>query len=130
MSDEPITRDAHPEPVRFRLIVSYVLLIGVLISAALIAVGFVLALAVGWQTSLLGSAAPNGGTADFGRILRGLLALTPTAIVQLGLVVLVLTPVVRVATSLIAFAIERDRLYVLITLAVFAVLIASIFLIR
>ena len=130
MSDEPIVRDAHPEPARFRLIVSYVLLVGVLTSAALIATGFVLALAVGWQTSLVGATPPGGGTADFGAIGRGLAALTPTAIVQLGLAVLVLTPVVRVATSLVAFALERDRLYVSITLAVFAVLVASIFLIR
>ena len=43
-------------PERFREMVSGVLIVGVVVSAALIAVGFVAALAVGWQGSLLGAA--------------------------------------------------------------------------
>jgi uncharacterized membrane protein len=48
------------------------------------------------------------------------------AIIQLGLVLLVATPVARVLFSAIAFAVERDRLYVGLTLVVLAVLAFSL----
>jgi uncharacterized membrane protein len=44
---------------------------------------------------------------------------------MLGLLLLIATPVLRVAVSVIGFALDRDRLFVLITLAVLAVLIGS-----
>ncbi|MGA2036023.1 MAG: DUF1634 domain-containing protein [Acidimicrobiales bacterium] len=47
------------------------------------------------------------------------------ALVMLGLLLLIATPVLRVAVSVIGFALDRDRLFVLITLAVLAVLIGS-----
>jgi uncharacterized membrane protein len=47
-------------------------------------------------------------------------------IIQLGLLVLIATPVARVAFSVVAFALERDRLYVCITLTVLAVLLFSL----
>ena len=49
---------------------------------------------------------------------------------QLGLIVLVATPIVRVAASLVGFALEGDRLYVGITAVVLAILLASVLLIR
>jgi len=50
------------------------------------------------------------------------------AVIQLGLLILIATPVVRVAASVVAFAVERDRLYVAITLYVLAVILVSFFL--
>lgn len=47
------------------------------------------------------------------------------AIVMLGLLLLIATPVARVALSIVAFALERDRLYVTITAAVLMLLIGS-----
>jgi uncharacterized membrane protein len=47
------------------------------------------------------------------------------ALVMLGLLMLIATPVARVAFSIVAFALERDRLYVTITAAVLALLIVS-----
>lgn len=47
-------------------------------------------------------------------------------IIQLGLLLLVLTPIARVAFSAIGFMEERDRMYVVITLIVMAVLIFSL----
>ncbi len=44
------------------------------------------------------------------------------ALIQLGLVVLVATPVARVAFSLVAFAVQGDRKFVVITLVVLAIL--------
>ncbi|MDP9039392.1 MAG: DUF1634 domain-containing protein [Acidobacteriota bacterium] len=46
-----------------------------------------------------------------------------TAIVELGILLLIATPVARVAFAVVAFAIERDRLYVAISLVVLAVLV-------
>lgn len=62
------------------------------------------------------------------QVWTGLLALKAQSIIVLGLLVLIATPVVRVVVSVIAFAIERDRAYVLITLLVLAILLVSIFL--
>ena len=46
-------------------------------------------------------------------------------IMQLGLLLLIATPVARVAFSLAAFAVQRDRLYVFVTLVVLGVLTFS-----
>jgi uncharacterized membrane protein len=50
------------------------------------------------------------------------------AIAQLGIVILLLTPIIRVAFSVIGFAMENDRLYVAITCIVLATLMGSLFL--
>ena len=47
--------------------------------------------------------------------------------IQLGLLILIATPVARVAFSAFGFAVERDYLYVGITLFVLAVLLYSLF---
>jgi uncharacterized membrane protein len=120
-------------PERFRSLVSVVLAVGVGVSAALIGAGFVAAMAVGWQGSVLGAAvsgAPGKATTDFGDLGSRLATLEPLAIAQLGLLTLLATPVARVATSVVAFASEGDRLYTAITLAVLMILLASIFLLR
>ncbi len=48
-------------------------------------------------------------------------------VMQLGLLLLIATPIARVALSAIAFAVERDRMYVLFTLIVLTVLMYSLF---
>lgn len=58
-------------------------------------------------------------------VFSGALALKPYAIISLGLLVLIAIPVMRVAVSIIAFGLERDWLYVLITAFVFAMLMLS-----
>jgi len=47
--------------------------------------------------------------------------------VQLGLVLLIATPMVRVALTLVAFLWQRDRLYVCITAFVLALLVYGLF---
>lgn len=51
----------------------------------------------------------------------------PEGIIQLGLLLLILTPVARVLFSVFAFAFERDYMYVVMTLIVLAVLLYSLF---
>ena len=60
-------------------------------------------------------------------ILHGAVGMSGRAIIQLGLLLLIATPVARVAFSAVAFAIERDILYVWITLIVLGVLLYSLF---
>lgn len=50
------------------------------------------------------------------------------AIIQLGVCVLIATPIIRVAFSAVAFLIEKDYLYVVITLIVLAIIIANMLL--
>ena len=47
-------------------------------------------------------------------------------LIQLGLLILIATPVVRVVFSVFAFARQRDRLYVAVTLIVLAILVYSL----
>ncbi|HET6577218.1 MAG TPA: DUF1634 domain-containing protein [Gemmatimonadales bacterium] len=59
-------------------------------------------------------------------ILHAVAAMRGRAIIQLGLLLLIATPVARVAFSLVAFLRERDRAYVLITSFVLALLLVSL----
>jgi uncharacterized membrane protein len=60
---------------------------------------------------------------SIGGILSGAIALDSRAIVQLGLVLLIATPVVRVALMLATFMLQRDRTYVWISALVLALLL-------
>lgn len=51
----------------------------------------------------------------------------PAAIIQLGILLLIATPIARVAFAAVAFAIERDRLYVVISLVILTVLLYGFF---
>jgi uncharacterized membrane protein len=51
----------------------------------------------------------------------------PRGIMQLGLLLLIATPIVRVMFSAVAFGMEGDRMYVGFTLLVLAVLLYSLF---
>jgi uncharacterized membrane protein len=61
-----------------------------------------------------------------GGILRYAFGLSGRGIIQLGLLVLIATPVARVAFSVFAFLREGDRLYVGVTLVVLALLLYSL----
>ena len=128
--DSAAIRESPLAAERFRIMVSVVLAGGVSVSAAVILVGFVLGVALGWRTSILGGSQGPADLGDFSAMLPGLAVLRPAAITQLGLVMLLATPVGRVAASVFGFALERDAIYVAITVAVLAILLGSIFLIR
>jgi uncharacterized membrane protein len=59
-------------------------------------------------------------------IARASVRLSGRGIIQLGLLVLVATPVARVVFSQISFLIQRDYTYVVITMIVLAVLVYSL----
>jgi uncharacterized membrane protein len=47
-------------------------------------------------------------------------------LIQLGLLLLIATPIARVAFSVVGFALERDRMYVAFTVIVLAILLYSL----
>jgi uncharacterized membrane protein len=107
---------------RLEQIIGNLLRAGVLLSAAVVAAGGA------WYLAANGRAAPayarfhpaSRGVADLARLPldRG--------IILAGLLILIATPVARVSFSLVAFALERDRLYVAVTAVVLVILLLSI----
>ena len=59
-------------------------------------------------------------------VIQGVLSLHSEALIQLGLLVLIAVPVVRVAVSIVAFALEKDWLYCVVTVLVLAILLFSL----
>lgn len=59
-------------------------------------------------------------------IVHDALALRSRGIMQLGLLLLIATPVARVAFSLVAFVLRRDPTYVVVTVVVLTVLVYSL----
>ena len=59
-------------------------------------------------------------------ILRAAFALDSRGIIQLGLLLLIATPVARVAFSVFGFAEEKDRMYVVFTIIVLLILLYSL----
>jgi uncharacterized membrane protein len=59
-------------------------------------------------------------------IVRDALSLKSRGVIQLGLLLLIATPVTRVAFSAFAFVRQRDRTYVVVTVIVLSLLIASL----
>jgi uncharacterized membrane protein len=123
--DKPATRWTDQ---RIETIIGDLLRDGVLAAAAMVAFGAVIFLARhGRETPHYGVF--MGEPAEY-RTISGILwraaSFHGRNIIQLGLLILIATPVARVAFSVIAFALERDRLYVGITLVVLAVLLFSL----
>jgi uncharacterized membrane protein len=112
--------------------ISRILRIGVTASLVLIAAGTLLSFlrsgGYGHQPSevarLIGPAGAFPRTA--GWILGGLLRLDGRAVIVAGLLLLIATPVLRVAVSIASFAKERDRAFVVITSAVLGLLLLSL----
>src|SRR5579863_5450029 len=60
---------------------------------------------------------------NFDGIIGGMLAFKGQAIIQFGIILLIATPVVRVAFSAIGFLMEKDYLYTAITLVVLLIIL-------
>lgn len=106
--------------------------VGVLVSASIVVLGAIIYL---WHH---GSDVPDyrsfrgepRSLRDLPAILQSVIALKGRGIIQLGLLLLIATPVLRVAFAVYAFARQHDRLYIVISLVVLSVLLFSLFLMR
>lgn len=110
-------------------VVGRLLQIGVLVASAVVVVGGAMLLLQhgGEHTRLDVFRGDSSRWRSVSAVFRGLLAGEPRAIIQFGIVTLIATPVARVALTLGAFALQRDRLYVALTALVLAVLLYGLF---
>ncbi len=113
-------------------VISGVLRYGVVISAVIIAFGTILLLAksgtleVSGQVTYYPNQVPHGNLdVSLNGLLSGLRSLDPLSIIELGVLVLLSTPVARVLASIFLFAAERDRTYAFITAVVLLLLVFS-----
>ncbi len=110
------------------IVIGRLLRIGVYVAAGVALVGGVwyLALHGGNVTSYAVFHGELPYLRSVGGVLGGIAAGHPESVIQLGLLLLIAVPILRVAVSVVAFAIERDWLYVVVTLFVLGVLIFSV----
>lgn len=102
------------------IIISNFLRIGVVLSAIIVFVGLSMYLISG-NSGYTGSYFPT----TLSEIFNGFISFKPYAVILVGLIILILTPVFRVGVSILVFIKEKDFLYVKITSLVFIILIIS-----
>ncbi len=118
----------HEEDRKIEIILGNLLRTGVIIAAIIvIAGGIIYLIRHGFElphyTVFKGE---PGNIKDVISVIKGALALESISIIQLGILVLIATPVLRVVFSVVAFIYEKDLMYVIFTLIVLAVLIFSL----
>jgi uncharacterized membrane protein len=113
---------------RVEAIIGVFLRTGVMSAAAIVAIGGLLYLArhgfepIHYRTFQGAPPELRGVTG----ILRGAVSFDRRGIIQLGLLVLIATPVARVAFAVVGFAFEKDRTYMIISLIVLGILLFSL----
>jgi uncharacterized membrane protein len=117
------------DDARMELIMGRLLQCGVLLSAAVVSMAGIM-----YMFAHVGE--PSHYRVFIARPLRlrhpaalpsGLLSGNASAVIQLGILLLVATPVCRVLFAIVAFVLEGDRLYVIVSLLVLAVLLFGMF---
>lgn len=113
---------------RLEIIIGNLLRAGVLLAAAVVLAGAALYLLqhhhdrVNYHTFVAGPESIRTVSA----ITRSAAHLNSEGLMQFGLLLLIATPVARVLMAVVGFALERDRLYVVVSLIVLGVLLASL----
>ncbi|MFP3195972.1 MAG: DUF1634 domain-containing protein [Caldivirga sp.] len=116
-------------------VIGLALRIGVIVSIALVLIGVALLIiegkGLGYSDYSIMSIRSRVNTTVIPPImaLRGLSQADGLSFIILGLMVLIATPVLRVALGIASFIMERDWLYVVITIVVFINLMLAIFVI-
>ncbi len=114
---------------KLEVVIGHTLRIGVVTAATIVLIGGVYyliehGLAAPHYHTFRAATMPSDNLAG---VVRNIRALSSYGVIQLGLLVLIATPILRVILSVIAFALERDALYVAATLMVLMVLLYSLF---
>ncbi len=126
------------ELTEMEVLVSRLLRGGVLLSVALVLLGVVILLVTGntgtgdfrglsaKELTAYGAGGASSFPHDPVRALSDALHLRAYAVIAVGLLVLVLTPVLRVALTVVTFVRERDWSYVVMTLTVLTILCSAL----
>lgn len=122
---QPLRGSVDP---RVQQVIGNLLRIGVLLAAAVTLIGGIVYLVRHGQAlpSYHSFHAQPSDLRHPTAIMQDAMADRARGIIQLGLILLVAVPVSRVAVTIIAFAIERDRTYVVVGVIVLALLLASL----
>lgn len=121
-------RDISAQDKRIDEIIGTLLRSGVILAAAVVLAGGIFYLAR-YGSSVAQYGIFQGEASDLryvSGIFRDAWGLHARGIIQLGLVLLIATPVARVLFTVFAFAFERDWTYVVVTLIVLALLLYSL----
>ncbi|WP_316820808.1 DUF1634 domain-containing protein [Pedobacter gandavensis] len=110
-------------------------LIGQVLRYGVITSGMVAIIGGIWYLFQNGSAIPNyrefngepAGYTSLPGIIEGLKNGSAKEIIQLGVVILIATPILRIVFSLFSFILEKDKLYIVITLIVLVIILFSMF---
>jgi uncharacterized membrane protein len=113
---------------RFEGLIGNLLRAGVILAAAVVLTGGVLYLAKygGQKPQYQVFRGEPSDLRQVSRIFTDAISLHSRGLIQLGMLILIATPVARVAVSVLAFAEQRDWLYASITLVVLTVLVYSL----
>jgi len=103
-------------------VVSLTLRVGVITSSVLVIAGLILVYLEHLRTIF------NTSHYSFVGVLQGLEAGKPEAIILLGVIVLISTPIVRVLELALDFAYKKDKLYVILSFAVLTFMLLGIIL--
>ena len=127
MADEPHAEQPRDDAVE--QFVGNLLRAGVVLAAAITLLGGALYLARygGARADYRVFAGQPAELRSVRSVVAGALALRGQWVIQLGLLVLIATPIARVAFALLAFARQRDGIYVAVSALVLAVLLFSLF---
>lgn len=106
-------------------ITGWILRSGVILSASITLLGLLLML---MHTGGISEQSLQLFPHTLGQVWLGLMMLQPQAIIALGLLLLIATPVLSVTAALVGFALEHDRSYVVIAFIVLATLVMSFWL--
>lgn len=115
----------HEKPIAIEDVAAWVLRIGVVVSVVILGIGLTLSFVHGGITKQV----METQTFDLnaGRIRHGLAAFEGFAWLELGILVLVATPILRVFAAMVLFTFEEhDRLYAAVTFLVLVMTLGSL----
>jgi uncharacterized membrane protein len=113
---------------RLEIIIGQLLRAGVLLAATMVSIGGLLYLTghhadtASYKTFVAGGPAVQ----TLAGIVQSATHLQSEGLIQFGLLLLIATPVARVVLAMVGFALERDKLYALVSFIVLAILVFSL----
>lgn len=118
-----MNKETQEEMNHMEVIIGKLMRIGVATAAIVMLIGYIL-MVIKHSTGYPGGYFPTTLTA----ICKGIVQFKPYAIMMAGIFLLILTPALRVATSIYSFFKENDKLYTIVTTIVLVILLFSFFL--
>lgn len=106
--------------------IALVLRYGSLLATVIMAVGLGLLLVRGGLSAMPQFHRPRAHRIAVAALAPELVKFNPAAMIELGILLLLLTPIFRILVAIVTFALERDYKYVLVSVGVLAVVLLSI----